>query len=186
MGGVGVILIGVVLILAQLPRLLGRPPAPAPAVGSGSQAAAEEARKITATLFFVSEAGTELVPVTQDVLYGSTPAAQARRIAEAQLQAAPAGLSSAIPAGTTVHAVYLTSRGEAYVDVSREMIANHSGGSMNEALAVYALVNAMIVNLPDVSAVQILVDGKEVDSIAGHLDLRQPLRRSTEWVRKGQ
>jgi hypothetical protein len=44
----------------------------------------------------------------------------------------------------------------------------------------------MVMNLPDVSAVQILIDGQEVDSIAGHLDLRHPLRRSTQWVRKGQ
>ena len=33
---------------------------------------------------------------------------------------------------------------------------------------------------------QILVDGKEVDTLAGHVDLRIPLDRSLKWVRKGQ
>jgi hypothetical protein len=37
-----------------------------------------------------------------------------------------------------------------------------------------------------VSAVQILVDGKAVDTLAGHIDLRHPLERSLKWVRKGQ
>jgi len=97
----------------------------------------------------------------------------------------PASLGSAIPAGTTVRTVFLTDRGEAYIDLSRDFVAGHTGGSLNEALAVYALVNAMTANLPDVSAVQILIDGQEVDTLAGHLDLRHPLRRSDSWVQRG-
>ena len=33
-------------------------------------------------------------------------------------------------------------------------------------------------NLPAVTGVQILIDGKEVDTLAGHVDLRRPLRRN--------
>lgn len=201
-GGVGVILIGIVLLVGQLPSVSVQPepeadvaadvaaaegqqqppePAAEPQEGAG-----EDARKITATLFYVAANGMDLVTVTRDVPYGATSAAQARRIAEAQLEPPPSGFFSAIAPGTTVRSVFLTPRGEAYLDLSRELITGHRGGSMNEELAVYALVNAMVVNLPDVSAVQILVEGQEIDSIAGHLDLRHPLRRSTERVRKGQ
>jgi len=211
-GGMGVILLGIVLLVGQLPQLTTlAPDAESPAAATGeptptgdpvpaetpatppaqtpAQPAAEgdvDARKITATLYYVATTGTELVGVTRDVPYGATPSAQARHIVEAQLGPPPSGLLSAIPPGTTVHTVYITTRGEAYVDLSRQLLTGHAGGSMNEALAVYALVNAMAVNLPDVSAVQLLVDGQEVDSIDGHLDLRHPLRRASEWVRKGQ
>jgi len=41
------------------------------------------------------------------------------------------------------------------------------------------------VNLPNISAVQILVGGQQVDSLAGHIDLRYPLGKSLDWVRKG-
>ena len=41
----------------------------------------------------------------------------------------------------------------------------------------------MTANLPAVTRVQVLVDGKEVDTLAGHVDLRQPLARNDEWVR---
>ena len=51
---------------------------------------------------------------------------------------------------------------------------------------MYAIVNAVTVNLPDVTAVQILIEGKEVDTLAGHLDLRAPLAKGPEWIRKGQ
>lgn len=184
-GGAGLILVGLVFVIAWLPDLVGRPDTPPQAAAETAPATAE-ARTITATLFYVASDGLALVPVSRDVAYGATPAEQARRLAEAQLQPPPEGLRSAIPDGTTIRSVYLTPRGEAFVDVTREMVTGHSGGSLNEALAVFAIVNAMVVNLPDVSAVQLLVEGQEVDSIAGHLDLRYPLRRSTEWVRKGQ
>ena len=112
------------------------------------------------------------------------PGEQARRIVEAQLQPAPSGMYSPIPAGTTVRAVYLTAKGEAFVDLSREIVTGHTGGSLDESLTVFALVNALTVNLPDVSGVQMLVDGKEVDTLAGHIDLRHPLKRSLKWVKK--
>jgi spore germination protein GerM len=98
----------------------------------------------------------------------------------------PEGLASAIPAGTTVRGVFRGARGEMYVDLSPEASSGHRGGSLDEALAVYAIVNAITTNLPDVKTVQILVDGKEVDSLAGHIDLREPLTKSDTWVRKGQ
>jgi germination protein M len=41
-------------------------------------------------------------------------------------------------------------------------------------------------NLPAVQRVQILVDGKEVDTIAGHVDIRQPLTRDTSLIRAEQ
>lgn len=187
-GGLFVAGLGIWLVIAILPRLLHTPvqPAGTPVEPAVAGAAAAETRRINATLFYVSADGTELVPIAREVLYAATPAEQARRIAEAQLQPPPEGMATAIPDGTTVRAVYLTSRGEAFVDLSREVVTGHRGGSLAEALTVYAIVNAMVVNLPDVSAVQILVDGQEVDTLAGHLDLRHPLRRSTLWVQKGQ
>jgi hypothetical protein len=181
-GGVALSL-GVWLVVAKLPGLLTTAPesetppaAAAPAPG--------ETRKIHATLFYVADNGSELVPVNAEVPYGETPAEQARRIVEAQVQAPAEGTLSAIPAGTKVRAVYLTARGEAYLDLSSEVSRGHTGGSLDEALAVFALVNALTVNLPDITAVQILIDGQEVDTLAGHLDLRHPLRRALDWVRR--
>ena len=90
---------------------------------------------------------------------------------------------STVPAGTKVRAVYLTPKNEAFVDLSREIMTGHPGGSLNETLTVFAIVNAVTVNLPDVAGVQILIEGKETDTLAGHLDLRHPLGRSLKWVR---
>jgi spore germination protein GerM len=134
----------------------------------------------------VSDDGSELIPTTREVPYSETPADQVRHILEAQLRTPPDGYVSAIPAGTIVRGVFMGSGGEVYVDLSPEAAAGQHGGSQDEALAVFAIVNAVTVNLPAVTAVQILVDGKEVDSLGGHIDVREPLARADAWVRKGQ
>lgn len=186
-GGAGVVLLvlGVWLIFAKLPGWLassdegerGAPTEPG-AVG--------EARKIQALLFYVTDDGAELQSATHEVLYGATPAEQARHIIEAQIHAATADRVTAIPDGTKVRAVYVGAKGDAYVDLSPEVRSAHSGGSLNEALTVFTIVNVLTSNLPGITSVQILIDGQEVDSLAGHVDLRHPLTRADAWVRKGQ
>ena len=96
---------------------------------------------------------------------------------------APAPLVSAIPAGATLRALYLTDRGDAFVDLSAEARTRHSGGALDELFTVYSIVNALTTNLPAVNRVQILVDGKEVDTLAGHVDLRHPLQKNMKWVK---
>lgn len=182
--GLAVVVIGVIIVSTQLPRWLttsdGRPRTSEPAATGG------EARRIQATLFYVSENGTMLVGTGRSVVYGATPAEQVRRLVEAQLAAPPQGLVSAIPTGTTVRAVFVTSSNDAYVDLGGTIVTGQTGGSLDEALTVYAIVNAVTVNLPSITGVQILVEGKEVDSLAGHIDLRAPLVKALDWIEKGQ
>ena len=171
-----------VIIMVVWPRLFHSRPAPAPDQPAAAPAASAPERKITATLFYVSGDGVSLVPIQTEVPFGEPVGAQARHIVEAQVAVPAPPHVSAIPQGTRVRAVYVTDQGEAFVDVSREISANHTGGALDELFAVYAIVNSLTVNLPAVTRVQILVDGKEVDTLAGHVDLRQPLSKNMSWV----
>lgn len=138
--------------------------------------------KIKARLFYVTADGMRLQPLDQEVPFGITTAAQARSLVEAQVAPPPPPLVSAIPPGTTVKELFVTARGEAYVDLSADLRTRHTGGSLDEMLTVYTLVSVLTENLPGITRVQILVDGREVDTLAGHVDLRRPLARSSEWI----
>src|SRR5262249_55662475 len=107
---------------------------------------------------------------------------QAREIVLAQLAPVSAPLVSAVPAATRLRAIFVTERGEAYVDFSRELTSGHTGGSTDELLTIYALVNVLTTNLPAVKSVQILVDGKQIETLAGHVDTRRPLAQNLAWV----
>lgn len=170
------------VLFIGLPRWYAGTPAAGVAGAPGTAAPAVAVRKITATLYYVADDGMALVPVQREVPFGETIVEQARAIIAAQIAAAAPPLVSAIPAETKLRDVYITAKGDAFVDLSGDISTKHPGGSLDEIFTVYALVNALTVNLPAVTRVQILIDGKEVDTLAGHVDLRHPLAKSLEWL----
>ncbi len=140
---------------------------------------------IQAKLFFVSEDGQRLVATEREVPLAEGLIAQARALVDAQLNAqATAPLVRSIPDGTVLRGLYASSRNEIFVDLDGAVRARHPGGSLNELLTVYAIVNAITMNLPDVQEVQLLIDGREVDTLAGHVDLRQPLRKNESLIQQ--
>jgi spore germination protein GerM len=154
-----------------------------PSATPAASATAEAQRKITATLFFTAEDGLSLVPVQREVPLAEPVVEQARQIILAQIAAPSQPLATTIPSDTKLRAIYLSDRGDLFVDFSPELTARHTGGSLDELFTVYAIVNAATVNLPAITRVQILIDGKEVDTLAGHVDLRNPLAKNLTWVR---
>jgi hypothetical protein len=184
-GVAAVIVVGLIAwaVSAGLERLVS----PRVATPRGAPAAPDgETAHITATLFYASQDGQALVASRREVPLAEGVLAQGRAILVAQLeQDAPSPLRSVIPPGTTLRGFYVTERGDAFVDLSAELSRAHPGGSLTEMLTVYALVNAVTANLPAVRRVQLLMDGKEADTLAGHVDIRRPLMPDTSLVREG-
>jgi hypothetical protein len=138
---------------------------------------------ITATVFYGTADGEAITGVRREVPLADGVIAQGRQILVAQLEAPPPPYVSVIPPGTEVRAFYATPKGDAFVDLSRAVTDAHRGGSLGELLTVYAIVNAVTTNLPSIQRVQILIDGKQADTLAGHVDLRRPLEGSDSLVR---
>jgi germination protein M len=160
-----------------------RDPAPAAPAATGGASASDPQRRITATLFYVSDDGMALVPAQREVPFAEPVVEQARQVVLAQIAPAEAPLASAVPPGTTLRAIFLSERGDLFVDLSPELSTAHPGGALEELFTVYSIVNAVTVTLPAITRVQILIDGKEVDTLAGHVDLRNPLSKNLSWVR---
>jgi hypothetical protein len=140
--------------------------------------------KIKARLFYVSDDGLRLVSVEREIPFGQGTLAQAKEIVEAQIAPPDPALVSAIPAGTRLRAIFVDAQGQAFVDLSPEVSSAHPGGTLEESLTVYSIVDAITANLPAVKAVQILVNGREVDTLAGHVDLRRPLPADPSWTQE--
>jgi hypothetical protein len=172
------------VLFVGLPRWYG-PHAPSQA-GPGATAPAGPERKIKATLYFVSEDGLSLVGVEREVPFGEAVVDQARRIVEAQIAEPPAPLGAPVPPGTLLRTLFITERGDAFVDLNRDVSAKHTGGSLDELFTVYAIVDSLTVNLPAITRVQILIEGKEADTIAGHVDIRHPLQKNLKWVKSSK
>jgi hypothetical protein len=163
-------------------QYLGRTASPDAPVAPASAPA--PTAHITATLFYGARDGLLLQPVRVEVPLAEGAVAQGRQIVTALLQPPPAPYVPVIPPGTTLKAFYLTSSGDAFVDLSADISMKHPGGTHAELLTVYSVVNTITTNLQGVQRVQLLVDGKEADSIAGHVDVRRPLERDVAYVRQ--
>jgi hypothetical protein len=178
------------MLFTGLSRLLSTP-APGTAASdapAGPDAAAAPdtpavVPRIKATLYFASEDGLRLVPAEVEVPLFEGAVEQARSIVEAQLAAEPPPpLLSTIPRGAALRGIFISERNEAFVDLDPVIRTAHPGGTLQELMTVYTIVNALLTNLPNLQEVQILIGGQEVDTLAGHVDLRRPLKKNERLI----
>jgi germination protein M len=71
-------------------------------------------------------------------------------------------------------------QGVAYVNLNQKATQLNVGSS-GEELAVASIVNTLT-KFPDVFQVKILIEGKETESLAGHVDISGPLRYNDQVI----
>lgn len=87
-----------------------------------------------------------------------------------------------LPEGTKLRGLNIKDH-VAYVDFNDKLIKNGVGGSATEMLTVGAIVNTLT-EFPEIHKVQILIEGKKIDTLYGHMDLSEPLGRSEQIIKK--
>ena len=132
---------------------------------------------IRVTLFYLSGTGNMFSPEEREIPFADSLQEQAKQVVHQLLAGSRSGRGSAIPSGVELRGLFITQQGLAFLDLSQELIANHPGGTSAEELTVYSLANTLISNFPAVKKVKILVEGREIQSLAGHLDLTRPYGR---------
>ena len=73
--------------------------------------------------------------------------------------------------GSEIRGVYLADPGLAVIDLNAAFANGHRSGVLVEELTLTSLVATLCANIPAITQVKILVDGKERESLAGHVDL---------------
>jgi hypothetical protein len=132
-------------------------------------------RRINVRLYFEAADRDGLLPEEREVAFSSDLARQLRTVVEELAKGSTTGLLATLPSGTRVLDVFVQARGVACVNLSAEAASGLPGGSREELLAVYAVVNTIVTNFPAVSRVQIVVESQVVPSLGGHVDLSRPL-----------
>lgn len=73
--------------------------------------------------------------------------------------------------GADVREVYLLDPASAVVNLNPEFASGHRSGVEVEQLTVFSMVLSLKAQLPSLSRVRFLVDGKSQETLAGHFDL---------------
>jgi hypothetical protein len=174
------LLLGAVALTAPRWAHLLRREVPEPESGAtGSVSADEEParveRQINVKLFFQAADRPGLAIEERPVTFSTDLAGQVRAVVDELIRGPRTGLQPTLAAQTRVLEVFVSARGVAYVDLSKEARDIASGGSEAELITVYSVVNSLTANFPALKRVQILVDDKPASTLAGHVDLTRPL-----------
>ncbi len=128
--------------------------------------------KMRVTLFLADDAAGVLRERDQEVILPPEPGLRAREVLRALLaEYQQKNSSHPLPAGADITDVYLVHGNLAVVDLNADFADGHRSGVLPESLTVTSMVQTLAANIPAVTQVKFLVDGKERETLAGHADL---------------
>ncbi len=79
------------------------------------------------------------------------------------------------PAGARLRQLYILDDGTAVVDLYGDSV-NGIEGVFHEVLAIQSVTRSLVSNFEEISQVRFLVEGKEQDTLAGHVSISHPFR----------
>lgn len=144
---------------------------------------AEQQGAMLVTLFFASTDGVALVREGREVDACSEPKECVEEVVGELINGPMGNLAPTLPSTTTLRSVSIEGD-KALVDLGDEIVNGLPGGSSSEMLAVYSIVNTVAVNFPRIRLVKLMINGKEAETLKGHIDLSEPLGPDYDLERK--
>lgn len=141
-------------------------------------------QKIEMVVFFQSSQQHDLlVPVRRKVFNFISLKQQANQLVQELIRGPEAneGLLPTVPRQTRLLRFYLSEPGTAYLVFNRVFSGDHKGGTSAELITVYSIVNTLCVNFPSIQRIQFLVEGEELATLAGHIDMSRPFYMDSEY-----
>ena len=146
----------------------------------------EISRTVTVNLYFTGKDQFSLLAEQRTLSGPQNPVVLGRAIIR-ELAAGPRNknLVRTLPDSNILRTFFIASDKTAYIDFGSEMWAHHPGGVQADMLAIYSIVNSLVLNMSAIDAVKILNPGPGREPIlpAGHLDLHYPLKANILLIR---
>jgi len=137
------------------------------------------------TLYFSEEEEEEyLVGEKREILKRSKVEEEAKETVIELIKGPKGSLIPTVPARTKLLTLQIDQEGLAKVNFDSALSKEHPGGSSAEMMTIYSIVNSLTLNFPQIKRVQILIDGKAIESIAGHISLKRPISSNLNMVKK--
>lgn len=133
-------------------------------------------------LFLIVPGIERLVPVLRTVAAPPGLDTQVERAVQELIDWVGTETTSPVAPEARVREVWVSPGGIAYVDFDQAFYDFSGGGSLAELHTVYGVVATLTVSFPEIIAVQFLVEGRWIETLAGHVDLSRPLLPSDDWV----
>lgn len=127
-------------------------------------------------VYFADNTGDFLVAEERSITVPDNTTAMGKAIIEQLIKGPKGTLMETLPATTALRDFFLTPNGIAVLDFNEALVNKHPGGVQMELMTLYAIVNSLALNVDQINAVKILINGRESTTLAGHLDTRFPYK----------
>ena len=148
----------------------------------GLSIARAEAGTMNLRLFLIVSGLERLIPVLHTVAAPPTIDLQVRSAVDELINWTRDETISPVPPESRVREIWVAQSGVAYIDFYQSFFDFSGGGSLSELHTVYSIVATLTESFPEIFAVQFLVEGEQIETLAGHVDLSHPLQPSADWV----
>ena len=133
-------------------------------------------------LYFSDANERFLVGEKRYVLKEKSMEGQAREIVKALLDGSKTKLVNTFPERVSLEGITIDDMKTAHVSFDRSLIQMHPGSSASEMITIYSLTNTLMRNISGIKRVKLLVEGKDVESIKGHIDTKKPFVMNKEML----
>ncbi len=141
--------------------------------------------KWSVILYFSDANERFLEPEKRQIPKEKDIAGQARELVKALLDGSKTKLVNTFPLRTELQTVKIEDGQRAYISFNKTLLRKHPKGSASEMVTIYSLTNTLTANIPAIKEVVLQVDGKELESIGGHIDTRRPFVPNKDLLAPG-
>ena len=127
-------------------------------------------------VYYPDESGTKLVPVETKIQFADEAEKYSAALSELMQKPKDKNLTTVFPSHAKVKSV--TRDGDtAIVDFDGSILKGFVGGSTGEEFLVNSVVDTLT-EFNEIKQVKFLIDGEEIETISGHMDLSEPIKRA--------
>jgi hypothetical protein len=180
-------IVAVVLLVAVLcvgGILWWRLRAAPPATSTASQQPVAAARLNEPLVIILSVPVDGLLAAVQAPITRQPDTQSLAREALAALFADPTGSQAPVLKDLRIRGVYLDAVGTCYIDLAPAEQREVRASVWEELIALYAMVNTLSQNFEEIKQVRFLVDGREVQTLAGHIELSRKFTKRMDLVKQ--
>ncbi len=135
-------------------------------------------------LYFSDSEGEFLIGEKRDILKRDDVEEEAEETINELIKGPKGKLIPTLPHQTKLLDLELGEEGVVKVNFNKALSKDHPGGSSAEMMTLYSVVNSLTLNFHQIKRVQILIEGKAVETIAGHLSLKKPISPNPDLIKR--
>ena len=129
-------------------------------------------------VYYPDDSGMRLVEVEREIIVDDSIDKYTAAVETLMIEPEEENLTRIFPKNAAIRSVKVRD-GLAIVDFDGSILKGFVGGSTGEEFLIGSIVDTLT-NFPEVKRVKFLVDGNEIETLSGHMDLSTPLERMND------